>query len=113
MKRRLTIELEVGEAAEGECRECPFRALDWENGFPAGRYFCMCPAWETKEVTTGRHLGCLEAGGETARAEEAGRIVEAARHVLACVAESMPEHTYQELASALETPPRFAGAGVR
>lgn len=104
MKRRLAIELEVGDAAEGECGECPFRAL-------TGRYFCMCPSWEPQEVTDGRHRECLEAGDETARAEEAWRIVEAARHVLACVAESMPEHVYQELASALEAPPRLTGEG--
>jgi SMC interacting uncharacterized protein involved in chromosome segregation len=40
------------------------------------------------------------------RAGEAERIVESARLRLACVAESMTEHAYQELASALEAPPR-------
>lgn len=38
--------------------------------------------------------------------DEAERIVESARLRLACVAESMTEHAYQELASALEAPPR-------
>ncbi len=41
--------------------------------------------------------------------EEAGRMVEAARRILSSVAESMTEHAYQELASALESPPRIAG----
>lgn len=71
MKRRLAIELEVGEAAEGECRGCPFRALDWEGGSPMGRYICTCPAWEPQEVTTGRRLECLEAGRRAAQTEEA------------------------------------------
>jgi hypothetical protein len=43
------------------------------------------------------------------RAGEAGRMVEAARRILSSVAESMTEHAYQELASALESPPRIAG----
>jgi hypothetical protein len=42
------------------------------------------------------------------RAGEAERMVEAARRSLSSVAESMTEHAYQELASALEAPPRFA-----
>jgi chromosome segregation ATPase len=41
-----------------------------------------------------------------ARAGEAERTVEAARRSLFSVAESMTEHAYQELASALEAPPR-------
>lgn len=41
-----------------------------------------------------------------ARAEEAERLVDAARRRLDCVAEGMTEHTYQELASTLEAPPR-------
>ncbi len=40
-----------------------------------------------------------------ARAGEAKRLVDAARRRLDCVAESMTEHAYQELASALESPP--------
>jgi len=43
------------------------------------------------------------------RAGEAERMVEAARRRLACVADDMTEHAYQELASALESPPRIAG----
>lgn len=43
-----------------------------------------------------------------ARAGEAERVVEAARRCLASIAESMTEHAYQELASALEAPPRVA-----
>ena len=43
------------------------------------------------------------------RAGEAERLVDAARRRLDCVAESMTEHAYQELASALESPPRIAG----
>ena len=43
------------------------------------------------------------------RAGEAERTVEAARRSLSSVAESMTEHAYQELASALESPPRIAG----
>jgi hypothetical protein len=43
------------------------------------------------------------------RAGEAERMVEAARRSLSSVAESMTEHAYQELASALESPPRIAG----
>ena len=43
------------------------------------------------------------------RAGEAERMVEAARRILSSVAESMTEHAYQELASALESPPRIAG----
>ncbi len=39
-------------------------------------------------------------------ARECYDLQEAARHRLACVAESMTEHAYQELASALEAPPR-------
>ena len=62
MKRRLTIELEVGDAADSECGECPFRALDWEGGVPSGRYLCTCPAWEPADVTSGRHRACVEAG---------------------------------------------------
>lgn len=42
------------------------------------------------------------------RAGEAERVVEAARRCLASIAESMTEHAYQELASALEAPPRVA-----
>ena len=42
------------------------------------------------------------------RAGEAKRMVEAARRILSSVAESMTEHAYQELASALESPPRIA-----
>lgn len=42
------------------------------------------------------------------RAGEAERMVEAARRSLSSVAESMTEHAYQELASALESPPRVA-----
>ncbi len=45
-----------------------------------------------------------------ARAGEAERLVDAARGRLACVAESMTEHAYQELASALEAPPATDGA---
>ena len=45
-----------------------------------------------------------------ARTGEAERLVEAARSRLACVAESMTEHAYQELASALEAPPATDGA---
>ncbi len=41
-----------------------------------------------------------------ARAGEAERLVDAARRRLDCVAESMTEHAYQELASALDAPPR-------
>lgn len=41
-----------------------------------------------------------------ARAGEAERMVEAARRSLSSVAESMTEHAYQELASALEAHPR-------
>lgn len=44
-----------------------------------------------------------------ARAGEAERTVEAARRRLSCVAETMSEHAYQELASALEAPPRIEG----
>lgn len=40
------------------------------------------------------------------RAGEAERTVEAAQRRLSCVAESMTEHAYQEMASALEAPPR-------
>ena len=40
------------------------------------------------------------------RAGEAERMVEAARRSLSSVAESMTEHAYQELASALEAHPR-------
>ena len=40
------------------------------------------------------------------RAGEAERAVEAAQRRLACVADDMTEHAYQELASALESPPR-------
>lgn len=36
-------------------------------------------------------------------------MVEAARRSLSSVAEAMTEHAYQELASALESPPRIAG----
>jgi len=43
------------------------------------------------------------------RAGEAERMIEAARRSLSSVAESMTEHAYQELASALESPPRIAG----
>jgi hypothetical protein len=43
------------------------------------------------------------------RAGEAERTVEAARRSLSSVAEAMTEHAYQELASALESPPRIAG----
>lgn len=43
------------------------------------------------------------------RAGEAERMVEAARRSLSNIAESMTEHAYQELASALESPPRIAG----
>lgn len=43
------------------------------------------------------------------RAGEAERAVEAAQRRLACVADDMTEHAYQELASALESPPRIAG----
>lgn len=43
------------------------------------------------------------------RAGEAERMVEAARRSLASVADHMTEHAYQELASALESPPRIAG----
>ena len=43
------------------------------------------------------------------RAGEAERMVDAARRILSSVAESMTEHAYQELASALESPPRIAG----
>ena len=43
------------------------------------------------------------------RAGEAERMVEAARRSLSSVAEAMTEHAYQELASALESPPRIAG----
>ena len=43
------------------------------------------------------------------RAGEAERTVDAARRRLACVADDMTEHAYQELASALESPPRIAG----
>lgn len=64
MKRRLTIELEVGSPEDFECGECPFRALDWEGGVPTGRYLCTCPAWETQEVTRGRHRACIEAGDD-------------------------------------------------
>jgi len=39
------------------------------------------------------------------RAGEAERMVEAARRTLSSVAEAMTEHAYQELASALESPP--------
>lgn len=39
---------------------------------------------------------------------EAERMVEAARRSLSSVAEAMTEHAYQELASALESPPRIA-----
>ena len=42
------------------------------------------------------------------RAGEAERAVETARRRLACVADDMTEHAYQELASALEAPPRVA-----
>ena len=42
------------------------------------------------------------------RAGEAERAVEAAQRRLACVADDMTEHAYQELASALEAPPRVA-----
>jgi len=42
------------------------------------------------------------------RAGEAERMVEAARRSLSSVAEAMTEHAYQELASALESPPRIA-----
>ena len=42
------------------------------------------------------------------RAGEAERMIEAARRSLSSVAESMTEHAYQELASALEAPPRVA-----
>lgn len=62
MRRELTIELEVGDAADHECGECAFRALDWDFGVPGGRYFCSCPAWEPAEVTAGRHRACIEAG---------------------------------------------------
>ena len=44
-----------------------------------------------------------------ARAGEAERLVEDSRGRLACVAESMTEHAYQELASALEAPPSTDG----
>ena len=43
------------------------------------------------------------------RAGESERVVETARRRLACVAESMTEHAYQELASALEARPRADG----
>ena len=43
------------------------------------------------------------------RAGEAERLVEDARRSLSSVAEAMTEHAYQELASALESPPRIAG----
>lgn len=43
------------------------------------------------------------------RAGEAERMVEDARRSLSSVAEAMTEHAYQELASALESPPRIAG----
>lgn len=42
------------------------------------------------------------------RAGAAERMVEAARRSLSSVAEAMTEHAYQELASALESPPRIA-----
>lgn len=42
------------------------------------------------------------------RAGEAERMVEAARRSLSSVAEAMTEQAYQELASALEAPPRVA-----
>ena len=42
------------------------------------------------------------------RAGEAERVVEAARRCLASIAEALTEHAYQELASALEAPPRVA-----
>lgn len=42
------------------------------------------------------------------RAGESERTVEAAQRRLACVADDMTEHAYQELASALEAPPRVA-----
>jgi len=40
------------------------------------------------------------------RAGEASHIVEAVRRCLDSIAESMTEHAYQEMASALEAPPR-------
>src|SRR5574343_970857 len=43
------------------------------------------------------------------RAGEAERMVEAARRSLASVADHVTDHAYQELASALEAPPRIAG----
>lgn len=43
------------------------------------------------------------------RAGEAERMVESARRSLASVADHMTDHAYQELASALESPPRIAG----
>ena len=42
------------------------------------------------------------------RAGEAERMVESARRSLASVADHMTDHAYQELASALESPPRIA-----
>ena len=42
------------------------------------------------------------------RAGEAERVVEAARRCLASIAGALTEHAYQELASALEAPPRVA-----
>lgn len=45
-----------------------------------------------------------------ARAGEAERVVEDARRILSSVAESITEHAYQELASALEAPPATDGA---
>lgn len=47
-----------------------------------------------------------------ARAGAAESLVEAAQRRLACVAESMSVHAYQELASALEAPPRIASRAV-
>lgn len=42
------------------------------------------------------------------RAGEAERVVEAARRCLASIAGALTEHAYQEVASALEAPPRVA-----
>jgi hypothetical protein len=87
VKRRLTIEVEVGDAADRECGECPFRALDWDFGVPGGRYFCSCPAWELAEVTAGRHRACIEAGEDH---EGTSRLSQAISRVVGEDARSRP-----------------------
>ena len=59
--RLLTVPLDIGER---DCRECPFRALDWNFGKPTGAEHCTHPSWQSPEITGGvRHSECLAADG--------------------------------------------------